>query len=112
MVDSVNRKPAENPPEVKTILPPPPPAEFEAADLKLSPPNAPEVRSPGPQPGGRFEVRNFPLGLLITLGWGVSLSELKGAPPWLNSVHLDLTAKLPSTEVTREVVGIADMNSF
>jgi uncharacterized protein (TIGR03435 family) len=112
VVDSVNRKPSDNPPEVKEILLPPPPAEFEVATLKLSDPNAPEVRSPGPQPGGRFEVRNFPLGFLITIGWGISLSELKAAPPWLNSVHVDLIAKLPSTEVTREVVGVADMNSF
>jgi uncharacterized protein (TIGR03435 family) len=112
VVDSVNRKPIENPPEVKAILPPPPPAAFEVADLKLSAPDAPEVRSPGPQPGGRFEVRNFPLALLITLGWEVSMSELKGAPPWLNSVRVDLTAKLPSTEATREVVGVADAGAF
>jgi len=112
IVDSVNRKPTDNPPDVKAILPPPPPAEFEVADLRLSDPNAPEVRSRGPQPGGRFEVRNFPLALLITLGWDVSLSDLKGAPGWLNSARVDLTAKLPSTEATREVLGVVDMGTF
>ena len=82
------------------------------ATLRLSAPNAPQVGSPGPQPGGRFEVRNFPLGLLIRLGWDVSLSDLKACLPWLNSARVDLTAKLPSTESTREIAGVVDMGAF
>jgi uncharacterized protein (TIGR03435 family) len=112
VVDNVNRKPSDNPPDVKTILPPPPPAEFEAATLRLSDPNAPEVRSPGPQPGGLFEVRNFGLILLIRLAWGLTGVDLTGAPPWLNSVRVDLTAKLPATDATREVAGVVDIDTF
>jgi uncharacterized protein (TIGR03435 family) len=112
VVDSVNRKPTDNSPGVSAILPPPPPAEFEAATLRLSDPNAPEVRSAGPQPGGRFEVRNFGLTLLIRLAWGLNGVDLTGAPPWLNSVRVDLTAKLPSTDATREVTGVVDMDAF
>lgn len=113
VVDSVNRKPSDNPPEVKAILPPPPPAAFEVADLRLSDPNAPEVRSPGPQPGGRFEVRNFPLNFLITIGWELpSNGTLRGAPAWLGSARVDLTAKLPSTDVTHQVVGVVDLATF
>ena len=112
VVDKVNRKPTDNPPDVTTILPPPPPAEFETAALKLSDPNAPEVRSAGPQPGGRFEVRNFGLILLIRLAWGLNGVDLTGAPPWLNSVRVDLSAKLPATEATSEVTGLVDMNAF
>jgi uncharacterized protein (TIGR03435 family) len=113
VVDSVDRKPTENPADVKTILPPPPPAAFEVADLKLSAPGAPEVGSPGPQPGGRFEVRNFPLSFLIMIAWGLnSNSTLTGAPDWLNGVRVDLIAKLPSTDETRAVRGVADMDEF
>lgn len=112
VVDRVNRTPSNNPPGVAAILPAPQPAAFEAAALRLSDPNAPEVRSPGPLPGGRFEVRNFSLKQLIVLGWGLSGSELTGAPAWLNSVRVDLTAKLPSTEATREIVGVVDINAF
>lgn len=112
VVDSVNRKPTDNPPEVKTILPPPPPVEFETAALKLSAPNAPEVRSAGPQPGGRFEVRNFALIQLIRQAWSLTGVDLKGAPPWLNSVRVDLSAKLPATDATREVTGVTDMDAF
>jgi uncharacterized protein (TIGR03435 family) len=113
VVDSVNRKPADNPPDVKTILPPPPPAEFEAADLKLSAPNAPEVRSRGPLPGGRFEVQNFPLSFLIAMAWGIpSNGTLTGKPAWLDSTRVDLTAKLPSTDATRGIAGVVDMDAF
>jgi uncharacterized protein (TIGR03435 family) len=114
VVDSVNRKPTDNPPNVNTILPPPPPAEFEAAALRLSDPTAPEVRSAGPQPGGRFEVRNFPLILLIRLAWGLNGAgvDLTGSPPWLNSVRIDLSAKLPATDATSEVTGVMDMDAF
>lgn len=112
IVDSVNRKPGDNPPGISAIMAPPPPPAFEVATLRLSDPNAPEVRSPGPQPGGRFEVRNFGLRLLINLAWGITGADLTGAPPWLNSVRVDLTAKLPSTDATREVAGVADINAF
>jgi uncharacterized protein (TIGR03435 family) len=113
VVDSVNRKPSDNPPDVKAILPPPPPAAFEVADLRLSAPNAPEVRSPGPQPGGRFEVRNFPLNLLIMIAWNLpSSGALTGAPAWLSSVRVDLTAKLPATDATHGIVGGVDIDAF
>jgi uncharacterized protein (TIGR03435 family) len=112
IVDSINRQPTDNPPDVTTILPPPPPSEFEAASLRLSDPNAPEVRSAGPQPGGRFEVRNFGLILLIRLAWGLTGVDLTGAPSWLNSVRVDVSAKLPTTDATREVTGVMDMDAF
>ncbi len=113
IIDSVNRKPTDNPPDVKTILPPPPPGEFEAADLRLSAPNAPEVRSRGPLPGGRFEVQNFPLSFLIAMAWGIpSNGTLTGKPSWLDSTRVDLTAKLPSTDATRAVTGVVDMDAF
>lgn len=91
------------------MLPPPPPPAFEVASLRLSDPNAPEVRSNGPLPGGRFEVRNFPLGFLISIGWP---GELADAPDWLRSVRVDLDAKLPSTEATREIAGVMDINAY
>ena len=37
---------------------------------------------------------------------------MTGAPAWLNSVRVDLTAQLPSTEATREVAGVVDINMF
>ncbi len=108
VVDSVNRKPSDNPPGVSAILGPPPPAAFEVASLRLTDPNAPEFRSPGPLPGGRFDVQNFSLKQLITLAWGPGGSQLTGEPAWLKSIRVDLTAKLPATYATREIVGVLD----
>jgi uncharacterized protein (TIGR03435 family) len=98
VVESVNRKPTENPPDVKTIPAPAPPSQFEVAYLKLSDPNASGGPGPGPQPGGKFEVRNYPLRSLITMAWEIT-GDLTGAPAWLNSARVDLTAKLPATPV-------------
>ena len=112
VVDSVNRTPRANPPGVSALLPPPPPAAFEVASLRLTEPSAPDARSAGPQPGGRFEVQSFNLRLLINLAWGLSGSELVGAPDWLNTVRVDISAKLPSTEATREIVGVVDIGAF
>jgi uncharacterized protein (TIGR03435 family) len=81
VVDRVNRTPTDNPPGVSSMLPPPPPPAFEVASLRLSDPNAPDVRSNGPLPGGRFEVRSFPLRFLITTAWPGS--ALVDAPEWL-----------------------------
>ena len=33
VVDQVNKKPTDNPPDLATKFPPPPPAEFEVADM-------------------------------------------------------------------------------
>jgi uncharacterized protein (TIGR03435 family) len=49
VVDSANQKPSDNPEGVTTALPPPPPAEFEVADIKPSPPG----ENPGGGGGGR-----------------------------------------------------------
>lgn len=58
VVDSVNQKPTDNPPGVTTSLPPPPPAEFEVADIKPSMPG--ETNQMAKLEHGRLDVRNFP----------------------------------------------------
>lgn len=96
VVDNVNENPAPNPPETARLLPPPPPQEFEVADIRPSPPDA----TPAPfgmRPGGRFEMRNVPLQLLIMLAYNILPStEIVGAPKWLepSSPNFDLLAKV------------------
>jgi len=98
VVDSVNRKPTDNPPGVTTKLPPAPPAEFEVADLRLSDPNAPPAPNGGFQPSGRVDLRNFPLSNLITLALNVNgpPDSVVGMPKSLATVRVDLIAKMPS----------------
>jgi uncharacterized protein (TIGR03435 family) len=96
IVDSVNEKPSENPPGVITSLPPPPAAEFEAADLRLSQPGAPPAPGGGFQPSGRVDLHNYPLKSLITLAWNVTSPDmLVGTPKWVDAARVDLVAKMP-----------------
>jgi uncharacterized protein (TIGR03435 family) len=95
IVDSVNRKPADNPPGVKTALPEIP-AEFEVADLRLSDPSAPPAPGAGFQPSGRVDLRGYPLSLLITLALDANSPDaLVGMPKSLASTRVDLIAKMP-----------------
>jgi uncharacterized protein (TIGR03435 family) len=58
-------------------------------------------------------VRNFPLSFLIKIAWSLPSNDtLTGTPAWLNSVRVDLSAKLPSTQATRAVTGVGDMDEF
>jgi len=63
MVDQVNKKPTDNPPDIEAKLPPLPPPEFEVADIKPTMPGAPLPQSGtvlGFLPGGRGQFAAFP----------------------------------------------------
>jgi uncharacterized protein (TIGR03435 family) len=97
VVDSVNERPTDNPPEVAKILPPPPPAEFEVADVKLSMPDArPFVRL---QPGGRFEIQGYTVKMMIQLAWNLfpeAEEMVDGLPKSADSTRFDILAKAPN----------------
>jgi len=94
VVDGANEKPSDNPAGVTTALPPPPPAEFEVADIKPSPPGATRGGQ-GLMPGGRIELLGAPLKLLIQVAWDVNNPDemLVGAPKFLDSARFDVIAK-------------------
>jgi uncharacterized protein (TIGR03435 family) len=97
IVESVNRKPSENPPGVTTALPVIP-AEFDVADLRLSDPGGAPVPSPGFQPSGRVDLRSYPLQALISLALNLNgpIDAVPGMPKSLASVRVDLIAKMPA----------------
>ena len=100
VVDSVERKPTDNPPGVKEALPEiAPPTEFEVADVKLADPN------PGPglpplfglrmQPGGRFVAEGLPMRLLLDRAFKLTnMDQIAGMPGWVDSVRVSITAKV------------------
>jgi uncharacterized protein (TIGR03435 family) len=102
VIDQVNRKPSDNPPDLDAKLPALPPAEFEVADIK---PTVPGSRPTGPvllgfQPGGRVNLPGFPLRLALNIAWGLNAAEdLQGAPKWLSSAQFDIVAKAPAAYV-------------
>src|SRR4029077_19539572 len=79
-VDSANRKPTENPPDVTQNFPPLP-TEFEVAEIK------PSVAATGPggaRPeikNGRIYLPNITLKNLITLAWDVNGDDMMANAP-------------------------------
>src|SRR5262249_55666634 len=77
--------------------PPPPPLEFEVADIKPSAPGAQGGRF-GLQPGGRLTVQNIPLSTLISLAWDINSDDLiSGVPKFASSENFDIVAKVATS---------------
>ncbi len=100
VVESVLRKPTDNPPGLKEALPDiSAPTEFEVADVKLADPNPglgmPPMFGLRMQPGGRFVVQGFPMRLLVGQAFNVrNLDQIAGMPSWADSVRVSITAKV------------------
>jgi uncharacterized protein (TIGR03435 family) len=94
VVESVERRPVDNPPGTKEALPDiPAPTQFDVADVKLADPG------PGPinlrmQPGGRFVAERFPLRALLVRAFNVNNNQIAGIPTWVDSVRVSITAKV------------------
>jgi uncharacterized protein (TIGR03435 family) len=92
VVDSVERKPTPNSPDVAKVLPPPPPPEFEVATIK---PTSPDVtlQNARIQPTGMVNVVGLPLRTLIQLAWDLQGEGLIDAPKWTETARFDLVAR-------------------
>jgi uncharacterized protein (TIGR03435 family) len=97
IVDRVNQKPTDNPPEVAKRLPPAPPPEFEVADIKPTMPGV--TRQLARIQNGRVDIQAFPLKQLVTLAWDINSDDLiAGAPKWMDSARFDIVAKVSTTD--------------
>jgi uncharacterized protein (TIGR03435 family) len=96
VVDSVNEKPTENSPGVTEKLPAAP-TEFEVADIKPSDPNMNMQSRPNPfQPGGRLDLRGFPLKMIIVIAWDTTPDKVVGGPKNIDTDNYDILAKAPA----------------
>ncbi len=101
VVESVLRKPTDNPPDLKEALPDiAAPTEFEVADVKLADPNA-ALGMPAflggfrIQPGGRFVINGVPLRFLLGRAFNINNNDsIMGWPGWVDSVRVSITAKV------------------
>ena len=91
VVDSVNRIPTPNLPGVLASLPAAP-TEFEVAMVKPSKPGD-MMRRIQPKAGGRIEIENIPLKMLIRLSWDIDQDRIVGGPKWMDSTPFDIVAK-------------------
>jgi uncharacterized protein (TIGR03435 family) len=100
VVESASEKPTDNPPGIAKSLPAAPPAEFEVAIIKPSPPDA--------NPGGRMDgsqisLQAITLKSLMTIAWNLNPNDsdgLVGAPKWLDSDKFDIIAKVSTDMAT------------
>lgn len=74
-----------------------PTLKFEVATLKPSPP----IEKAGggfygirPTPGGeRYEARQCPLTMMLTVAYRIKADQIVGGPDWMNTARFDMTAK-------------------
>lgn len=91
VVDSVNQNASPNPPDTAAKLPPPPPAEFEVAEIR---PSTPDEMPSGNFKNGRLDVRALPLKELIQAAWDINSEDLiAGVPKFAESAKFDIVAK-------------------
>jgi uncharacterized protein (TIGR03435 family) len=104
LVDSVNRKPTENPPGVAEALPRPKvPSEFEVASIKPTAPDFTGARQ-NIEPNGRLVLQGVTLDdlLMATVGssYGIPYRGwIIGMPSWAASQRFDITAIPPKSTI-------------
>jgi uncharacterized protein (TIGR03435 family) len=93
VVDSVNRKPTPNVPNVAELLhAPPAPTEFEVAELKPTDPTFRGITMQI-QPGGRILLRGAAVKFLMEQAWGLFDDSLVVTPKWMETDRYDIVAK-------------------
>ena len=93
VVDSVNRTPTPDSPEATAAFPPPP-TEFEVADVKPSDPDYHGMDFQI-QKGGRVSIRGVTLKFVVQEVYGLTDDMLVGAPKFMDSDRWDIIAKAP-----------------
>jgi uncharacterized protein (TIGR03435 family) len=90
VVESVNRKPTDNPVGTTRVLPPPP-TEFEVASVRVS-----KLTQNGTErvlQSGRVDLQGITLKELITVAYDFDDDRLAGAPKWMETDRFDVAAK-------------------
>jgi len=108
VVDSTNRKPTDNAPDVTSRLPPLV-TKFDVATIKLSMPGAQTRRRI--QPGGQLDIQANTLRMLINLAWNINNDEmLIGAPKFVDAARFDILARA-STDSAKASLPV-DLDDF
>jgi uncharacterized protein (TIGR03435 family) len=96
VVDSVNKKPSDNPPGTADLLPVvPPPTEFEVASVKPAEPGGRGMVNFRTQPGGRFTANGIPLRMLVNQAFMANQDQVVGLPAFADTERFDINAKAP-----------------
>jgi uncharacterized protein (TIGR03435 family) len=92
IVDSVDLAPTPNRADIDKVLPPPPPAEFDVAVIRLSNPDGNRFRID--TEGNNVSIVGGTLQALIVNAYGlINADRIREAPSWLNTQHYDIVGK-------------------
>ncbi len=94
VIDTVDRTPTPNLPDIATLIPALPDLEFEVATIKPAAANEPQqqIRPAGSQ----ITFSNWPLQALLVLAWQFRTGAMLGnRPDWLNTTRYTILVKLP-----------------
>ena len=108
VVESINRNPTPNPPGVVSKLPPAPPAEFEVAIVKRSPPDVPPR---GKVEGGRVDAEGLTLKQLIMIAWDLNNDQLvANLPKFADTNKFSITAQAPIPEGATSITEVDEIS--
>ena len=98
IVDSVNKTPTANPPDLDKRLPALPPAQFEVATIK---PSKPDTQAMGRVNNGEVDVHGLTVKQIISFAWDLNPNDseaIVGAPKWLDGDKFDILAKISTDD--------------
>jgi uncharacterized protein (TIGR03435 family) len=98
VIESVNREPTPNAPDLAEIMPPLPAPQFEVATIK---PAQPDDRAQIMARGDEIDAQGVPLKLLILMAWDLDFrnDDTLVAPKWLDSDRFDIHAKVAASDL-------------
>ncbi len=82
------------------------PQAFEAATIKLTPPDAREPLDVRFTPGGRLTVTNETLRVIVTFAYGIQGWQISGAPGWFDTDRFDISAKAEGDPSRDQMLGM------
>jgi uncharacterized protein (TIGR03435 family) len=95
-VDSVNKVPTPNAPDIAKLMPPPPAVEFEVAVIK---PTNPDFKGTRMQlQADRINIQGATLSILLQAFYDITPDMVQGAPKFMEEDRWDITGKMVSTD--------------
>ena len=98
IVDSVNKAPSPNLPDISQRLPALPPAQFEVATIK---PSKPDTQPMGRVNNGEVDVHGLTVKQIISFAWDLNPNDSEAivdAPKWLDADRFDILAKISTDD--------------
>jgi uncharacterized protein (TIGR03435 family) len=112
IIDTANREPTPNSPDLAKIMPPLPPPQFEVATIRPADPN--NKNGMGRLNPNDLNLQGMPLKVLITIAWDLNFRDdgsLVG-PKWLETDRFDIHGKVADSDLGTNKSGKSGTMNF